>query len=115
MGSNIWLTQGSNDVRLRSGMLRKLVILIPVVLFSLEAALSAATAAAQESTPLPAAPTQEETPTPSPPVTIRGATLTPIPAVIDSPRPGQAVQGSVPILGSTIVDGLLAAEVSFGY
>lgn len=49
---------------------------------------------------------QEATPTP---------TATRVPAAIESPLPGQAVQGSVAVTGSTVVDGFLTAEISFGY
>jgi hypothetical protein len=44
------------------------------------------------------------------------ATPTPAPQpVIDSPLPGQAVQGSAAITGSTFVEGFASAELTFGY
>ncbi|RPI84400.1 MAG: hypothetical protein EHM41_13515 [Chloroflexi bacterium] len=68
-------------------MLRIIIIIILVMLSSV------GTASAQEATP----------------------TASRVPAAIESPLPGQAVQGSVAVTGSTAVDGFVAAEISFGY
>ena len=35
--------------------------------------------------------------------------------IIDSPRPGEALQGKASITGSTVVAGLASSELSFGY
>lgn len=63
---------------------------------------------------------QQETPTPSPSDVPTGTPISPRPLgtpelSIRSPLPGQAVQGSVPIAGSSAVTGFVSAEVSFTY
>jgi hypothetical protein len=56
---------------------------------------------------------QQETPTGAPPTQ---ASPTPAPGVrLQSPRAGQALQGSVPILGNTDVAGFQSASLYFGY
>jgi hypothetical protein len=35
--------------------------------------------------------------------------------IIDSPRPGEAIQGVVAVIGSSDVNGFASAEISFGY
>lgn len=67
-----------------------------------------------------AARAQQETPTPSLTSTASFSATTPVASVtpelsIRSPVPGQAVQGSVSIEGSSTASGFLSAELSFAY
>lgn len=96
--------------------IRSLFNSLALILFCLPAA--DAIAPAPEKAVLYSGAYQEaETQTPPAPITSPSTTQPieiPSPAIL-SPRPSQAIQGSVPIIVNTAVEGLISVELSFAY